>query len=184
MIPNEQISFLTELSKTRNKCRDEKRKTREFLYWFTHKELRPVHLTPRWNPLKQIQTITAYTTALEPFKNFNKQCWKTLFQHTLHSKKPYQEWLTLIPITRMSKGKITPEIVLQEHKLVVLFSPRQYQHLHPAQGSSRTSTHIFSYWKTFSILFLTQEMFYLRSNCDFSAHLHVRKAFYFIENSF
>jgi len=65
---------LTEISKNRNKCRDEKRNTREFLYWFTHQELHPVHLIPRWNPLKQIHTITAYTTALEPFKNFNKHC--------------------------------------------------------------------------------------------------------------
>ena len=73
-----------------NKCKDEKRNTREILYWFTHQELRPVHLTPWWNPLKQIQTITAYTTVLEPFKNFNKQGWKTLFQHALHSKKHYQ----------------------------------------------------------------------------------------------
>jgi len=44
----------------------------------------------------------------------------------------------------MNKGKTTPEIVLQEHKLVVRFAPRQYQHLHPAQGSLRTSTHLFS----------------------------------------
>jgi len=44
----------------------------------------------------------------------------------------------------MNKGKITPEIVLQEHKPVVLVAPRQYQHLHPAQGSLRTSTHLFS----------------------------------------
>jgi len=42
----------------------------------------------------------------------------------------------------MNKGKITPEIVLQEHKPAVLFAPRQYQHLHPAQGSLRTSTHL------------------------------------------
>jgi len=147
----------------RNKCRDEKRNTREFLYWFTHQELRPVHLTPRWNPLKQIQSITTYTVVLEPYKNFNKQGWKTLFHHTLHSKKPYQEWLTLTPITRTNKEKITPENVIQEHKPVVLFALRQHQHLHPAQGSSRTSIHVFSYWKTFAnsfpILFLTQETF-------------------------
>jgi len=43
----------------------------------------------------------------------------------------------------MNKGKITPETVLQEHKPVVLFVPRQYQHLHPAQGSSRTSPRVF-----------------------------------------
>ena len=160
----------------------------EFLYWFTHQELRRVHLTPRWNPLKQIQSITAYTSALEPFKNFNKQCWKTLFQHTLHSKKPYQEWLTLIPITKMNKGKITPEIVLQEHKPVVLFSPRQYQHLHPAQGSSRTTPHVFFFWKTFAkpfqFSFSHMKCFIFIQNCDCSASLHVRRAFYFIENNF
>jgi len=67
-------SFLDRLyEKLRIKCRDEKRNTREFLYWFTHQELRPVHLTPRWNPLKQIQSITAHTTVLEPFKNFHNQ---------------------------------------------------------------------------------------------------------------
>ena len=132
------------------KCRDEKRNTREFLYWFTHQELRPVHLTPRWNPLKQIQSIRAHTAVLKPLKNFNNQGWKTLFQHTLHSKKPYLEWLKLIPITTMNKGKITPEIVLQEHKPVVLFAPQQYQHLQPVQSSSRTSSHVFYFWKTFA----------------------------------
>jgi len=67
-------SFLDRLcEKLRNKCRDEKRNTREFLYWFTHQELRPVHLTPRWNSLKLIQSITTYTSVLEPYKNFNKQ---------------------------------------------------------------------------------------------------------------
>ena len=144
-------SFLDRLCKKLwIKCRDEKRNTREFLYWFIHQELRPVHLTPRWNPLKQIQSITAYTTVLKPYKNFYKQGWKTLCQHTLHSKKPYQEWLTLTPITRTNKGKITPETVLQEHKPVVLFAPRQYQHLQPAQGSSRTSSHVFLFWKIFA----------------------------------
>ena len=63
---------LDRIKQKHNKCRDEKRNTREFLYWFTHQELRPVHLTPRWNPPKQIHSITAYTAALEPFKNFNK----------------------------------------------------------------------------------------------------------------
>jgi len=74
-------------------------------------------------------------------------------------RNPIKERLTLTPITRTNKGKITPEIVLQEHKPVVLFAPRQYQHLHPTQGSLRTSTHLFSIenlCKTFSILFLRQ----------------------------
>jgi len=47
----------------------------------------------------------------------------------------------------MNKGRITPEVVLQEHKPVVLFASRQHQHLYPAQGSSRTSTHVFSFEK-------------------------------------
>ena len=125
-------------------------------------ELRPVHLTPRWNSLKTDTINYTHRAVLEPFKNFNNQGWKTLFQHTLHSKKPYLEWLTLKPITRMNKEKITPETVLQEHKPVVLFTPRQYHHLHPTQGSSRTSPHIFSFWKTFAktvpINFLTQNV--------------------------
>jgi len=66
-------SFLDRLCENSEISGDEKRITREFLYWSTHQELRPVHLTPRWNPLKQIQSITAYTAVLEPFKNFNKQ---------------------------------------------------------------------------------------------------------------
>ena len=127
----------------RIKSRDEKRNTREFLYWFTHQELRPVHLTPRCNPLKTDTINYKHTAVLEPFKNLNNQGWKTLFQQTLHSNKPYLEWLTLKPITRMNKKKITPETVLQEHKPIVLFAPRQYHHLQPTQGSSRTSSHIF-----------------------------------------
>jgi len=45
----------------------------------------------------------------------------------------------------MNKEKITPETMLQEHKPVVLFAPRQYHHLHPAQGSSRTSSRVFHF---------------------------------------
>ena len=134
----------------RIKSRDEKRNTQEFLYRFTHQELRPVHLTPRCNPLKTDTINYKHTTVLEPLKNLNNQGWKTLFQHTLHSKKPYLEWLTLKTNTIMNKEKITPETMLQEHKPVVLFAPRQYQHLYPAQGSSRTSSHVFHFWKTFA----------------------------------
>ena len=125
---------------------------------------------------------------LNPSRTPTTKAEKTLFQHTLHSKKPYLEWLTLIPITRMNKGKTTPEIVLQEHKPIVLFAPRQYQHLQPAQGSSRTNSHVFfllkNLCKTYLILFFTPEMLYLCWNYDCSAFLYVRKAFYFIENSF
>ena len=131
----------------RIKNRDERRNTQEFLYWFTHQELRPVHLTPRCNPLKTDTINYKHTEVLEPFKNLNNQSWKTLFQHTLHSKKPYLEWLTFKTNTRKNKEKITPETMLQEHKPVVLFAPRQYQHLHPVKGSSRTSSHVFSFWK-------------------------------------
>ena len=145
--------------KLRNKCRDEKRNTREFLYWFTHQELRPVHLTPRWNPLKHMQTITVIQQFLKPTRTSTHRAERHYFSTPCTPRNTINEWLTLTPITRKNKGKITPEIVLQEHKPVVLFASRQHQHLHPAQGSSRTSTHVFSYWKTFansfSILFLT-----------------------------
>lgn len=53
----------------------------------------------------------------------------------------------------MNKEKITPETMLQEHKPVVLFAPRQYQHLHPAQGSSRQAHMYFTFEKPLQNLF-------------------------------
>ena len=90
----------------RIKSRDERRITQEFLYWFTHQELRPVHLTPRCNPLNTDTINYRHTAVLEPFKNLNNKGWKTLFQLTLHSKKPYVEWLTLKTNTRIIRKRL------------------------------------------------------------------------------
>ena len=38
----------------------------------------------------QLQSITTHKSSWTLQESYN-QSWKTLFQHTLHSKKPYQE---------------------------------------------------------------------------------------------
>ena len=61
------------------------------LYWFTHNELHPILPYSKVEFTKnQLQSITTHNiswTLQEPYN----QSWKTLFQHTLHSKKLYQE---------------------------------------------------------------------------------------------
>jgi len=70
-------------------------------------------------------------------------------KNTIPSSLALQETLSRVTNTqtqyKMNKLKIIPETVLQEHKPVVLFAPRQYQHLHPAQGSLRASSHVFHF---------------------------------------
>jgi len=167
------------------KCRDEQRNTREFLYWFTHQELRPVHLG--WNSLKTDTINYTYTAVLEPFKNFNNQGWKRLFHHTLHSKKPYLEWLTLKPITIMNKEKITPETCCKNiNQLFYLLQDSTIAFIQ--HKVIQEQAHIYFPFekplqKPFQFTF-SHKMLYLCQNCDCSASLHVRRIFYFIENSF
>jgi len=63
---------LTELNKTRNECRDERKKASRFLYWFTHTELHPVSPYPKVESTKnstnhlQTQKFLNTTRTIQP----------------------------------------------------------------------------------------------------------------------
>ena len=67
-----------------------KRKGTQFLYWFTHTELLPVSPYPKVESTKKQYQLLTDTAVLEHYKNNTINAEKNLFQHTLHSKKPYQ----------------------------------------------------------------------------------------------
>ena len=73
------------------------------------------HLTPRWNPLKTVSITYKHNSSWTLQEQYN-QCWKILFQHNLHSKKPYQGVTNTYTFTNKNKGKITPEKKMQELK--------------------------------------------------------------------
>ena len=117
MISNEQILFLTELSKKPETSAGMRRKGQASFYIGSFiKSYIQFHLTPRWNPLKPVSINYKHNGSWTLQEQYN-QCWKTLFQHTLHSKKPYQGVTNTYTFTNQNKGKITPEKKMQELKI-------------------------------------------------------------------
>ena len=67
------------------------------------------HLTQRWNSLKTNCNQLQHTSVLEPYKNNTTKVEKPYFSTPCTPRNLIIEWLTLTPLTRMNKGKITPE---------------------------------------------------------------------------
>jgi len=86
----------------------------------------------------QFQTITTQQF-LKPTRTIPTKL-KTLFQHTLHSKKPYQRVTNTYTFTNKNKGKITPKRKMLELKTSSSIAAELHQHLHQNQDSPRTST--------------------------------------------
>ena len=177
---------MTEISKTRNECRDEKKRHTSFYTGSLIQSYVQSHLTPRWNPLKTVP-ITYKHISSWTLQEQHNQCWKTLFQHTLHSKKPYQGVTNTYTFTKQNKGKITPEKKMQELKTSSSVCCRTAPAPSPRSRFPRTSTleNLFGKpFKNLSILLLTWKLSDLCQNRNCSACFHVRETFLYTENSF
>ena len=110
------------------------------------------HLIPRWNPLEIVLITYKHSSSWTLQEQYN-QCWKTLFQHTLHSKKPIKEWLTLTPLQTRIKERLHLKRRCKNSKPVVQFAAEWHQHLHQDQRFPRTSTLQNPFGKPFKNLF-------------------------------
>ncbi len=117
-----------------------KEKAHKFLYWFTHTELHPVSPYPKVEFTKKTVPITYRHNSSWTLQEQHNQCWKNLFQHTLHSKKPYQGVTTLTPLQTRIKERLHLKRRCKNSKPVVQFAAELHQHLHQDQRFPRTST--------------------------------------------
>ena len=178
---------MTELSKTRNECRDEKTRHTSFYTGSLIQSYVQSHLTPRWNPLKTVP-ITYKLSSSWTLQEQHQQCWKTLFQHTLHSKKPYQGVTNTYTFTNQNKGKITPEKKMQELKTSSSICCRNctstFTKIQGFLEQAHLKISLENLSKTLSILLLTWKLFDLCQKRNCSALFHVRETFLYIENNF
>ena len=178
---------MTELSKTKNECRDEKKRHTSFYTSSLIQSYVQSHLTPRWNSLKKQYQLLTDTTVLEHYKNNTINAEKTYFSTPCNPRNPIKEWLTLTPLLTRIKEILHLKRRCKNSKPVVQFAAALHQHLHQDQRFPRTSTLENLFGKPFKnllILLLTWKLFDHCQKRNCSAPFPVRETFLYIENRF